>query len=60
MDSTNMVRYNQMEHVKNKDKTDKVLEEIKNWKEKKAKGSLTIYFDGSGRIPRFTTTCEGC
>lgn len=52
--------YNQMVEIKDpKDKTDKVLAEIYRWKKTKIKGSFTVYFDGSGRIPRYTTTTEG-
>ena len=42
-----------------KDKTDKVLAEIEKWKKLRIKGSLTLYFDGSGRVPRYTCTLEG-
>jgi len=42
-----------------KDKTDKVLVEVYKWKETRLKGSITIHFDGSGRIARYTVTLEG-
>lgn len=42
-----------------KDKWPLVLNQVENWVDSKQKGSLTVYFDGSGRIPRFTITTEG-
>ena len=43
-----------------KDKYAHAIQHIEAWREQGTKGSMTLYFDGSGRIPRFTLTYEGC
>jgi hypothetical protein len=43
-----------------RDKYLHVQEQIVAWRDQRIKGSMTLYFDGSGRIPRFTVTYEGC
>ena len=56
----NSIIYNPMvENKCTKDKTDKVLAEIERWKSTRIKGSITIHFDGSGRVARYQVTMEG-
>lgn len=45
--------------VDTRDRYLQVQAEINAWRVSRRKGSMCIYFDGSGRIPRFTKTTEG-
>lgn len=48
-----------LQQTDHKDKYISVKKEIDSWRVSRRKGSLTVYFDGSGRIPRYTLTTEG-
>ena len=42
-----------------RDKTESALNEIARYKLQKVRGSITLHFDGSGVIAKYTCTYEG-